>query len=95
MRVHPSWPIADGIPFDDLGDLDDALVNLLASRNVVYLTEFEDGGRRHGGRIVAASWQDAERVAFGRALGEKVIGILCEVGEAPLSGSADTTAGRD
>jgi hypothetical protein len=80
MRMHPSRPIADGIPFDDLDGFDDAQRNFLASRGVVFCTEFKANGRRYAGNIVAVSMAGAEEIAFGRGLDEKVVGLLVETG---------------
>ena len=83
MRIEPDRPVADGIPFDDLHGMTDAQKNLLASRGVVFVTRFRDGGREYGGLIVATCMAAAEEVAFGRALGEEVVGVLVETGRVP------------
>lgn len=82
IRMHPSRPIADGICFDDLDGFDDAQRNFLASRGVVFCTEFKANGRRYAGNIVAVSMAAAEEIAFGRGLGEEIVGVLGETGMA-------------
>lgn len=82
IRTHPSRPIADAICFDDLDGFDTAQRNFLASRGVVFCTEFKANGRRYAGNIVAVSMAAAEEVAFGRGLGEEVVGVLVETGTA-------------
>lgn len=83
IRIHPSRPIADGIPFCDLQDFDDRQRNFLASRGVVFCTEFKAGGRRYGGTIVATCMAGAEEIAFGRGLDEEVVGVLAQTGIEP------------
>lgn len=83
IHIDAHRPIADGIQFDDLIGLPIDACNLLAARGVVFCTEFEANGSRYGGRIVATSWKAAEDIAFGRGLGEEVVGVLCQVGEIP------------
>ena len=78
MIIDAHRPIADGICFDDLDGLTLDATNMLASRGVVFLTEFEDDGSRYGGTVIAATWQMAKEVAFGRGLGEKVIGQMAK-----------------
>lgn len=80
MRLDPSRPLADGIRFDDTEGMTLEQVNLLAARGVVWMTSFGD----RCGRIVAASLEQAERVAFGRGLGETVDGQLVEAGRIDL-----------
>lgn len=74
--IDPVRPIADGTPFDDLHGLSTEASNMLAARGVVFCTEFKAAGRSFGGNIIAASWRAAEEIAFGRGLGEQVIGVL-------------------
>ena len=83
IHIHASKPIADGIPFDDLFGMDDEQRNFLASRGVVFCTEFKANGRRYGGNIIATSMAGAEEIAFGRGLGEEVVGVLVETGVDP------------
>ena len=80
VQIHPSRPFADGICYDDCDGMDDASRNHLASIAAIYLTEFKDSGRTYGGCIVARSIEQAEQIAFGRGLGEEVIGLLVETG---------------
>lgn len=77
-RIHPSRPLADGICFNDLDGFDTKQCNMLASRGVVFCTQFKANGRLYGGCIIATSWPHAEEIAFGRGLGEEVIGVLAE-----------------
>lgn len=81
IRIDKGMPIADGIPFDDCHGMPDDMVNFLASRGVVFCTEFRANGALYGGRIVATSQEAAEQVAFGRGLDERIIGTLAEMGE--------------
>ncbi|MBN9078219.1 MAG: hypothetical protein BGN87_06375 [Rhizobiales bacterium 65-79] len=45
---------------------------------------FREGGRTFAGNIVAPGWAEAEKIAFGRGLGEQVIGQLVETGAGGL-----------
>ena len=74
---------ADGVEFDDLAAVSDVDRNRLAARGVVYCTEFDANGRTYGGTIIAKDMEMAERVAFGRGLGEKVLGRLVQAGTMP------------
>lgn len=80
VHVNPSRPIADGIPFDDLDGFSTDQPNFLASRGVVFRTEFGANGKRFAGTIVSISMTGAEEIAFGRGLGEEVVGVLAETG---------------
>jgi len=80
VHVHPTQPIADGILFDDTHGASDAMVNRLAARQLVYLTDLRLNRRLYGGRIIARSEAEAERVAFGRGLGEEIVGTLARTG---------------
>jgi hypothetical protein len=80
MHVHPALPYADGVCFDDLQGFDVKAANHLAMSGTVYLTEFKANGHRYGGRIIARSQQQAEEIAFGRGLGEDVLGRLVLTG---------------
>lgn len=79
MVIDERDPIADGILFDDLHGCSFEAVNRLAARGVVFVTSFRVDGREYGGKIVARDWAAAEVVAFGRGLGEAVVGRLSEV----------------
>lgn len=68
--------MADGIVFDDLHGLPKQAVNRLAARGVVFCTEFRTAGRLYGGNIITTSWPAAEQIAFGRGLGEQVVGEM-------------------
>lgn len=80
MIIDERRPIADGISFDDLHDLPFVLANMLSARGVVFATEFKANGRVYAGRIIAQSWEKADEIAFGRGLGETVIGVLAKSG---------------
>jgi len=80
MRIHPFRPIADGIVFDDIEGFDAHHVNHLAAIGAVYCTEFKADGHRYAGNIIARSFEQAESIAFGRGLGEEVVGRLVETG---------------
>lgn len=81
VHVHPTDPIADGILFDDTHGASDAMVNRLAARRLVFLTDLRLNRRLYGGRIIAGSEAEAEATAFGRGLGEEIIGMLASTGE--------------
>lgn len=83
VRIHPSRPIADAIPFDDLERFDTDDRNFLASRGVVFCTSFKAGGRTYGGNIIAPSMAHAEEIAFGRGLNEEIVGVMVETGIDP------------
>lgn len=78
MIIDATRPIADGICFDDMAGMPLHVRNMLAARGVVFLTEFEANGSRYGGSVIAATWEKADEVAFGRGLGETVIGVLAK-----------------
>lgn len=83
LHIDPNKADADGITFDELNGLPDAERNLLVAREVVYCTEFEANGRTFGGTIIARDLAMAERIAFGRGLGEKILGSLVQSGTVP------------
>ena len=76
--IHKQLPIADGIPFDDTLGFGRRQIKLLKSRRVVFLTKFYDvdGDRWFDGAIIATDIDAARAVAFGRGLGEEVLGEL-------------------
>ena len=76
--VHKQWPIADGIIFDDTLGLGRKQVQLLKARKVLFATRFhdEDGDRWFDGSIIATDIDAARAIAFGRGLGEEVLGEL-------------------
>ncbi len=80
VHIHPTRPIADGILFDDLDGAPLDVVNRLAARQMVFVTYVRLNRRPYGGRIVARSEAEAEQIAFGRGLGETVVGTLVLVG---------------
>jgi len=74
-------PVVDGICFDDLFGVPPDWQRLLLARGLVYATEFlvsrPDGSVvACGGQIVAASYEKADEIAFGRGLDETVIGMV-------------------
>lgn len=85
VHVHPSEPIADGILFDDLHGASITLINRLAARGLVFVTDLRLNRRLYGGTIIARSEAEAELIAFGRGLGEEVVGTLVRAGS--LKGS--------
>jgi len=84
MHIHPCRPYADGILFDDMVDLPISARNRLARRGVVFLTEFRANGRLYGGSIIADSMSAAGQIAFGRGLGETIVGTLVNTGAGDL-----------
>lgn len=78
--IHPSKPIADGILFDDLFGLTCSQKRIFAARGVVFVTSFRANDRPYTGCIVATSEAEAEKIAFGRGLGERIDGLLDEDG---------------
>lgn len=76
MQFDAKAPICDGIPFDDLHLIEsDEIANMLCARGLVWLTDFEGSdGKTYGGSVLAASAEAATQIAFGRGLGEIVIG---------------------
>ncbi len=78
MIVHSELPIADGIIFDDTFGFSRSQVQLLKARHVLFLTRFRDeaGDRWFDGNIIATDIDAARAVAFGRGLGEEVLGEL-------------------
>ncbi|APH74139.1 hypothetical protein [Aquibium oceanicum] len=73
MIIESSKGRADGTCFDDIRELS---LDLLVSRGLVFLTEFQANGKRYGGTIIASSPEHAATIAFGRGLDEEVIGRL-------------------
>lgn len=78
MIISKQFPIADGIPFDDTLGFSGRQIKLLKARRVVFITKFydEDGDRWFDGAIIATDIDAARAVAFGRGLGEEVLGEL-------------------
>ena len=80
MHFEPMRPVCDGILFLDswrLKTFDDQA--LLAARGLLFMTEFPAPYDMFGGDIFAASLAAAEEIAFGRGLGEKVVGPVTGV----------------
>ena len=74
MHISETEPVADAVLFDDMDMLPPGLAKKLIARGLVWCTEFEANGSTYCGAIIAASAAAAGEVAFGRGLGEKVIG---------------------
>jgi len=76
--VDANCPIADGIPFDDTLGFSRRQIQLLKARRILFNTRFRDeaGDRWYGGVIIATDLDAARAVAFGRGLGEEVLGEL-------------------
>lgn len=74
MHFEPGKPICDGICYSDLWLIPDHFHNVLAARRLVFLTEWDWDGMEMGGDIIARSLRAARKIAFGRGLGERVIG---------------------
>lgn len=76
--VSELHPTADGIIFDDTFGFSRNQIGLLKARHVVFATQFrdEDRDRWYGGIIIATDIDAARAVAFGRGLGEEVLGEL-------------------
>ncbi len=80
MHFEPMKPVCDGILFLDswrLKTFDDQA--LLAGRGLLFMTEFPPPYDMFGGDIFAANLAAAEEIAFGRGLGEKVVGPVTRV----------------
>lgn len=89
MIIDAHRPIADGIPFSDTMGMSVEIVNRLASRGVVFMTEFDTDDATYGGNIIAKDWKSAERIAFGRGLGERVVGRLVRAARTPRDLNGD------
>jgi hypothetical protein len=78
MVISKDMPVADGIVFDDTLGFSRRHIQLLKARRVLFLTKFydEDGDRWFDGSIIATDIDAARAVAFGRGLGEEVLGEL-------------------
>lgn len=74
MQFDPKRLTCDGILYSDLWMLRSrAFHNVLAARGLVFLTEFRTPESIvYSGDIIASSRRDAQRIAFGRGLGERV-----------------------
>lgn len=76
-HIHPTRPVVDGICADDLYAFPDPAARAtLIGRGLVYKTSFFADGYILGGTIVAGSWEQAEEIAFGRGLGETIVGLM-------------------
>ena len=78
MIIDATRPIADGICFDDMAGMPTHVRNMLAARGLVFATQFEADDCIYSGSVIAATWERADEVAFGRGLGETVIGVLAK-----------------
>lgn len=78
LTVSEQFPVADGIVFDDTLGFSRRQIELLKARKVLFLTRFRDeaGDRWFDGSIIATDIDAARAVAFGRGLGEEVLGEL-------------------
>lgn len=78
LVVSDKFPVADGIVFDDTLGFSRRQVQLLKARRVLFITRFrdEEADRWFGGIIIATDIDAAKVVAFGRGLGEEVVGEL-------------------
>lgn len=77
--VEQGRPFIAGRCFDDTWGMTYAQINLLASRDLVYITDFSKDGRVYGGTVLARNWNEAERICRDeRPWGEQVIGCLAE-----------------
>ncbi len=82
MHFDPRKPVCDGILFSDLYRLKSlGDQNVLAARGLVFMTEFPPPDEMFSGDIIAASREAAEEIAFGRGLGEKIVGQIQSVFE--------------
>lgn len=73
-HIDPHAPICDGIPFDDMQGVPEETARILMARGLVYVTDLIINGRDFSGMIIAGSHAQAETIAFGRGLGEIVVG---------------------
>lgn len=80
LVLDPTKPICDGILFDDVFEAPSHLIAYLIGREMLWATEFLAAEQVFAGRIVARDLKQAEDVAFGRGLGEKVVGKIAVVG---------------
>ena len=76
MVISKHMPVADGIIFDDTLGFSRRQIQLLKARGVLFASRFRDGGRSFGGVIIASDIDAARAIAFGRGLGEEVLGEL-------------------
>jgi hypothetical protein len=83
MKIHASFPIADGICFDDTAEMEPRSINALAACGVVFVTRFTmNDDTIYGGVIIAAHLDAAQAAADRRGLGETVVGQLAVAGVA-------------
>lgn len=76
--VEPNRPFINGKCFDDLWHFSGAHRHLMIERGVVFLTEFEYGGKDYGGSVIATDASAAAEIAGRRGLNEKIVGVMCE-----------------
>jgi hypothetical protein len=67
-------PICDGIRYDEVSAFPIKLQKILVARKLVWLTSFQEGATGYGGSVIAASRDEAEKIADARGLGEQVDG---------------------
>lgn len=75
--VEPARPFVRGRSFCESWGLPPPAVATLIERELLYATVFTRRGRMFGGDIIAESFEQAQRVADERGLGEEVVGRLC------------------
>lgn len=81
MHIHETKAEADGISFRDTEGFTLEQINFLAQRGVVFLTTFTtEEGIPYGGHIISRDWAHAEEIAFGRGLGETILGRMVATG---------------
>ena len=64
----------NGVVIDEIDGMTPEQVRLLAERGVVFGTTFMAGGKTIDGKVIAASWDEAEAIAAMRGLGEEIFG---------------------
>ncbi|MDF2994708.1 MAG: hypothetical protein K0R27_345 [Xanthobacteraceae bacterium] len=77
--VEPTRPFVDGRCFCETWGLPPSAIATLIERQLLYVTSFDRNGQTFGGDLIAASFEQAQRVADSRGLGEQVIGKVCEL----------------
>lgn len=66
----------NGVVIDEIDGMTPEQARLLAERGVVFGTTFKVKGKTIDGKVIAASWEDAEVIATKRGLGEEIFGQL-------------------
>lgn len=78
--VHPTLPLADGIPFNDAERFLSHQLGLLIARGLVWCTAFEANGKSYSGTVIAANREAAAAIADARGLGEHIVGRCAAAG---------------